>query len=97
MPQYEFLRGVLGMIGLACAYMTGRSLLMVRKGWHKLSRLYGWIIRSLVCLLAVIYRHDVDTIAIGVWVLALLAMGGGYWSASRTKPEEDLTHEIFPD
>jgi hypothetical protein len=97
MPQYEFLRGVLGMIGLACAYMTGRSLAMVRKGWHKLSRLYGWIIRSLVCLLAVIYRHDIDTVAVAVWAIALLTFGGGYWTASHTKPPEDLTHEIFPD
>lgn len=97
MPQYDFLRGVLGMMGLACAYMTGRSLAMVRLGWQKLSRLYGWIIRSLVCLVAVIYRHDIDAIAIVVWVLALAAFAGGYWTASHAKPPEDLTHEIFPD
>ena len=97
MPQYEFLRGVLGMIGLGCAYMTGRSLAMFRKGWHKLSRLYGWIIRTTLCLLAVIFRHDIDTVAMLVWALALLALGGGYWTASRSKPPEDLTHEIFPE
>ena len=51
----EFLRGVLGLLGLACAYMTGRTFAAVRKGWHKPSRLYGWIIRTVLCLGAVAF------------------------------------------
>ena len=49
----EFMRGVIGLIGIGCAYMVGRSVVAVRKGWHKPSRLYGWLIRTAVCLAAV--------------------------------------------
>jgi len=38
----EFLRGVLGLIGIGCAYMMGRSA-----GWQKRSRIYGWWIRTM--------------------------------------------------
>ena len=58
--SFEFLRGVLGVIGVACAFMAGRSLVAVRKGWQKLGTLYGWIIRAVVCLSAIIFRHPVD-------------------------------------
>ena len=93
----EFLRGVLGVIALGCAYLAGRSLLAVRKGWHKLSKLYGWLIRLTVCLAAVAFRHPVDMVDIALWVLAAAAFAGGFWSAGHQKPPEDLTHEIFPE
>ncbi|HEV3202046.1 MAG TPA: hypothetical protein VGZ73_29310, partial [Bryobacteraceae bacterium] len=66
----EFMRGVLGMIALGCAYMAGRSLIAVRKGWQKLSRLYGWVIRMTVCLAAVAFRSSLDMVDIAIWVLA---------------------------
>lgn len=93
----EFLRGVLGVIGLGCAFMAGRSLISVRKGWQKLSRLYGWLIRTTVCLAAMAFRHSVDTVDIVMWVLAAVAFAGGCWNASHQKPPEDLSHEIFPE
>lgn len=93
----EFLRGVLGMIALGCAYMAGRSLIAVRKGWQKLSRLYGWVIRMTVCLAAVAFRSSLDMVDIAIWVLAGAAFAGGCWNASHQKPPEDLTHEIFPE
>ena len=64
----EFLRGVLGILGLACAYMAGRSLVAVRKGWQKLGNLYGWLIRMMVCLAAVAFRHSIDAIDYAVFV-----------------------------
>src|SRR5215471_358603 len=42
--SFEFLRGVLGIIGLGCAYMAGRAFAMFQKGAVKIGRLYGWII-----------------------------------------------------
>jgi len=94
--SFEFLRGVLGIIGVACAYMAGRSLLSVRRGWHKPSTLYAWILRALVCLAAIVFRYPVDGIAIIVWALAALTFAAGYWQAMHSKPPEDLSHEIFP-
>jgi hypothetical protein len=94
--SFEFLRGVLGIIGVACAYMAGRSLLAVRRGWHKLSTLYGWILRAAVCLAAIVFRYPVDGIAMMVWALAALTFAAGYWQAMHRKPPEDLSREIFP-
>jgi hypothetical protein len=93
----EFLRGVLGLFGVACAYMAGRSAVAVRKGWQKISRLYGWIIRSVLCLLAVAFRFPLDFVDVLVWALALVAFTAAFWSTSRQKPQEDLSRTIFPD
>jgi hypothetical protein len=93
----EFLRGVLGLFGVACAYMTGRSVAAVRKGWQKLPRLYGWIIRTVLCLGAVAFRYSLDMVDILVWALALVAFAAALWATSREKPREDLTSTIFPE
>lgn len=93
----EFLRGVIGFIGIGCAYMAGRSVVAVRKGWQKPARLYGWIIRTVVCLAAVAFRHSVDIADIGVCALAAVAFSASLWSTSHHKEQEDLTRTIFPD
>jgi hypothetical protein len=93
----EFLRGLLGMIALGCAFLAGRSFIAVRKGWQKLSKVYGWVIRLTVCLAGVAFRHPIDTVDIVLWAVAVLAFAGGAFTASHAKPPEDLTHEIFPD
>ena len=93
----EFLRGVLGLLGIGCAYMTGRSAVAVRKGWQKPSRLYGWIIRAVLCLAAMAFRFPLDFVDILVWALAAVAFSAALWNTSREKPEEDLTSTIFPE
>jgi hypothetical protein len=93
----EFLRGLLGFLGMAAAFMTGRSAVAVRKGWQKPSRLYGWAVRTLVCVVAVAFRNRLDTVDVIVWGLAAVGCAGGMLSASRAKPPEDLTRQIFPD
>jgi len=93
----EFLRGLLGFIGIVCAHMTGRALIAVRKGWWKPSRLYGWIIRTVLCMAAVAFRHAVDTAAIIIWIVAAAALAAGMWSVSHQKKPEDLTRTIFPE
>jgi len=94
--SFEFLRGVLGVIGLGCAFMAGRSLAAVHKGWQKPPRLYGWIIRAVVCLAAIVFRHPVDLIAMVLWGLAAVLFGVGYMQSLHRKPPEDLSRDIFP-
>jgi hypothetical protein len=94
--SFEFLRGVLGVIGIGCAFMAGRALIAVRKGWLKISRLYGWIVRAALCLFAVALRHSLDTVDVAIWALALVAFAAGAWNMSHARPPEDLTHTIFP-
>jgi hypothetical protein len=93
----EFLRGVLGFIAIACAYMAGRTVVTVQKGWQKPSRRNGWIIRLAVCLAAVAFRHPVDTCDIAVWALSAVAFSAAAWDMSRERRQEDLTRTIFPD
>jgi hypothetical protein len=93
----DFLRGLLGLLGMGAAFMTGRSAVAVRKGWRKPSSLYGWVIRTLVCVVAVAFRNPVDTVDAIVWGLAAVALAAGALSVLRQKPPEDLTRQIFPD
>ena len=93
----EFLRGLLGLLGTGSAFMTGRSVVAVRRGWQKLSRIYGWVVRTAVCMVAVAFRNPVDTVDLIVWGLAAIAFAGGMASVWRAKPPEDLTRQIFPD
>ncbi len=92
----EFLRGVLGLIAIGCAFMVGRSVAGVRKGNVKRSRLYAWTIRGSACLVAMSLRHPIVVVDIVVWALVIVAAALGYWSSTRIRKEEDLTHTIFP-
>lgn len=95
--SFEFLRGVLGVLCIMFAHMAGRSGAAVHKRQQKVSRLYGWVLRTLACAAGVGIRRAIDTTEIGVWVLSLVAFGLGWWSVAREKKEEDLTHQIFPE
>lgn len=94
--SFEFIRGIVGILGIGCAYMTGRAFVLVRKGLQKQSRLFGWIFRTVLCMIAVGLRHALDTADIIIWVSAAVAFAIAVWQHSRQKPEEDLTKTIFP-
>jgi len=94
--SFEFLRGMVGLLGIGCAHMLARAAVGVRKGRSKRSYLFGWIFRSTICLGAVALRHSVDIMAIAIWGLAVVAFAAGWWDAFREKPVEDLTDQMFP-
>jgi hypothetical protein len=87
----EFLRGTLGLIGTGCAFMAARALA------GKRSKATGWLIRTVLCLVGVIFRHPVDALDIAVWALMAAAAGAAWWIAAHPKPPEDLTGTIFPE
>src|SRR5262249_41370512 len=91
----EFIRGVLGVIALGCVFMAARTIVGVRRRWYKVSRLYGWIVRAVLCLVGIAYRHPVDTVEIAIWSVSVVAFAGGYWDATRVRKAEDLTDQIF--
>ena len=86
----EFLRGVLGLIGVLCAFMLGRTAAFVRKGQLKPTRLYAWVIRCFLCLGAMTIRHAVDITDIATWTLAAAVCAIAFWEASRQKKEEPV-------
>jgi hypothetical protein len=95
----DFMRGLVGLIGIGCAFMLARAVAAFRKGQVRVSRLYGWIIRLTLCMAAVWYpvRGSIDAVDLVVYALAAAAFAAGYWDATRVKEQEDLTSEIFPD
>lgn len=94
--SFEFLRWTLGIIGVGCALMAGRSFVAVRKGWQKISKLYGWLIRAFVCLTVPVYRFGVDRLFVIFWAASAVAFLAACRHTARQKPPEDLTNEIFP-
>jgi hypothetical protein len=93
----EFIRGIVGVIGIGCAYMTGRAFVLYRKGLQKQSRFFGWIFRTVLCMIAVGLRHALDAADVVIWILAAAAFAIAVWQHRREKPDEDLTKTIFPD
>ena len=77
--------------------MAGRTSAAAYDGLRRPSRAYSWLIRTLVCGGALLFRHEVDAVVVGVYVLAGAAFGAGWWLETRPKVQEDLTHEIFPE
>ena len=90
------MRGLLGLIGIGSAFMAGRTMAAVRQGLLKPGRHYAWIVRALVCLAALAFRHFPDALMIGAWALSVAAFAGGWRHASHPHPPEDLSHEIVP-
>ena len=95
--SFEFLRGVLGVLGVFFAYVAGRTGARVRKGAEKLTRFYGWLVRAAACIIVVSIRHPVEAMDIVIWLLCAAAFGLAWWDASRARTQEDLTHQIFPE
>jgi hypothetical protein len=95
--SFEFLRGVLGVLGIFFAYLAGRTGAQVRKGQQKLIRFYGWVIRAAVCLIAISIRHELGALEIAIWILSAASCAVGWWNAAHARPPEDLSHQIFPE
>ena len=91
-----FLRVLLGLIGIGAAFMAGRTMAAVRQGLIKAGRHYAWMVRAVVCLAALAFRHAPDAILIGACALSVAAFAGGWRQAMHPKPHEDLSHEIVP-
>ena len=93
----DFLRGLIGSLGVGCAFLLAQALVMLRKGRGKLGNFYAWLIRTGLCLGALAIKHSIDAEALVIWILAAAAFSVGYWEAARQKQPEDLTRTIFPE
>src|SRR5437764_801302 len=63
----------------------------------KESRLrFGRLGSAVLCLGAIVARHEVDQIAEASWVIALIAALLGYRQVMHRRPPEDLSRQIFP-
>ena len=90
------LRVILALIGVGSAFMAGSTLAALRKGMVRPGRHYAWMVRAVVCLAAIAFRHSLDAVMLGGWLLAAIAFAAGWWQSTHQKPPEDLSHDIFP-
>lgn len=98
LTRFLILRIVLGLMCVAFAYLLGRAL--ARRG-HVARRGLGpasWAVRTLLAGGAITWRAGIDALAAGVYALAAVAAGTGFYLARRPrKPPEDLTKQMFPE
>jgi hypothetical protein len=93
--SFEFLRGVLGVLGIFFAYLAGRAGAQVRKRQQKPRSFTAWVLRAAVCLIVISIRHELGALDIAIWVLSATSFALGWWNAAHARPPEDLTHQIF--
>jgi hypothetical protein len=92
----ELLRVLLALIAIGSAFMAGKTEAAVRQGRVKTRRHYAWMVRALLCLAALAFRHPFDTIMSGALALSAIALSRGWWHGMHQKPPEDLSHDIVP-
>jgi hypothetical protein len=91
---YAFLSGMMGVLGIFFAHLAGRSGAQVQKRTEKRIRFYGWMIRAAGCeMVPVLY--PLGKMNFVIWSLAVAAFVLGWWGVARTKPDEDLSKEMF--
>jgi hypothetical protein len=92
----DFLRGMLGVLCVLFAHMTGRAAARVYRGeppWN----LVRWLLRTAITGLVVSWRYGLDGVLIATIAGAVLAAGAGALLELRSKgQEEDLSKELFP-
>jgi len=91
----DFLRGMLGLFCLFFAHFLGRSIIRVERGQQRPRHLYGWLIRTLITVGAILWNRGLDGLAIAVFTLAACSLTLGIWYEHRPKKQEDLTKQIF--
>ena len=96
MYPIELLRFLLALIGVGAAFMAGRTMAGVRAKHVKPARHLAWMVRTVLCLLALGFRHAPDLVMLGALVLSIAAFAVGWWQAAHSKPPEDLSHDIVP-
>ena len=94
----EFLRGAMGLLAVACAYMAGRNMAGVRQGRQTPSGVYRWTIRTLLSLGALAFRHPVDSVQLAVWVMVVVAFTFAVFASPQQKArQEPPPPTLFPD
>jgi len=95
MIPLDILRGFLGLLSLFFAHFLGRAIVRVRVRHERPRKLYGWLVRTLITVFAILYRRGFDAIAIASLALAAASLAAGVWDEYRPKHEEDLTGQMF--
>lgn len=91
----EVLRILLGVLALFFAFQLGRVVAQLRRAGLPYRKALTWMLRTVVCLFAIVWVGGFDATAIVVLALAAAAFGGGVYIVSRPAGEEEV--HLFDD
>ena len=91
----DILRVLLALLSIFFAHFLGRSIVRLRRGLQRPRNLYGWLIRLVLTLGAVLWHRGLDGIAILAYTLSAASLVVGFWDEQRPKPHDDLPKQIF--
>src|SRR5262244_2430883 len=86
--SFEFLRGVLGVLCVFFGHLSGRSAVAVKTGRQRPRTLWSWVVRTLICAIAIWWRFRGDVVNVAIWTITLVAFALGWWDASRERKPE---------
>lgn len=91
----EVLRIFLGVLALFFAFQLGRIAMQLRRAGLPYTKALTWMLRTLVCLFAIVWVGGFDATAIVFLALAAAAVAGGAYVVSRPAPSDEV--HLFND
>ncbi|HOK45374.1 MAG TPA: hypothetical protein PLK67_05555 [Bryobacteraceae bacterium] len=86
----ELLRVLLGLLALFFAYALGRTVARLRKYKRPLTKALTWVLRTAVCLFAVLWQRGLDVTSIVFLILSAATFGIGYYLEWRPRHVEEI-------
>jgi hypothetical protein len=84
------LRILLGILALFFGYFLGRVATRLHAAHQPLAKAVTWVLRTVVCLLGVLWGRGLDAISVVALVLVAAAIAAGVWVELRPRPTEEI-------
>jgi hypothetical protein len=84
------LRILLGVLALFFAYFLGRAATRLHVAQQPFAKAVIWVLRTVVCLLGVLWGQGFDAISIVTFVLVAAAIAAGIRMELRPRPADEI-------
>ncbi len=90
MVPIQFLRLIVGLLGMLFAYGLGRAAVRLRRNGQPVTKALTWVLRTSVAVLAILWTGRFD--ALGIVLLALIAAScaAGVYLETRPRKTEEI-------
>ena len=86
----QFLRLVVGMLGVLFAYSLGRSVTRLRRNKQPVAKALTWFLRTAAALLAILWTGGFDALGIVLLSLIALSCAAGVYLEKRPRKAEEI-------
>ncbi len=90
------LRIALGLLAIFFSHYLGRSAVRLYQGQEARARTMTWVLRTAVCVAAILWGHGLDLLAALALALVAVSLGAGVWAQSHPPKDEGLVKMMFP-